>query len=109
MTMVNVGKAPASWRLSTDEHATPPAWLSFYPSAGVLRPGQSMKIWVLVDLNITTASDVISSESKKFEHIAVVEVINGSHFFCCINGSLSSDSFSISKCLLLTHPLIIIH
>lgn len=103
--MVNVGKAPASWRLGTDEHATPPAWLSFYPSAGVLRPGQSMKIWVLVDLNITTASDVISSESKKFEHIAVVEVINGSHFFCCINGSLSSDSFSISKCLLLTLSL----
>lgn len=95
--MVNVGKAPASWRLGTDGRAAPPAWLSFYPSAGVLRPGQSMKLWVLIDLNVTTASDVITSESKTFEHIAVIEVINGSHFFCCINGSLSSDSFPTCK------------
>ena len=57
------------------------------------RHPQEMSIEVVVEFSPANAAEILAQADRRFEHILVVEVVLGSHFFCPISGTLAFDAF----------------
>lgn len=115
----NIGTVMASWSFvpKNDETQVCKPWLRMHPSDGILAPDERCEIEVTIDLNLETAGDVLESGenvrpmfnaylllmlvyclfiNQIVEEIIVFRVMQGSDFFCIVNGTVNADSAEVA-------------